>query len=489
MNIQPAEAELRRPDRRALLVTASLLIGLAALLIADTAHAYGRPVTVALVCVFGVVAIASLLGLRAGVIAGLSASLAYNMLFTEPFGRFTIDSLDDLVPIVALNVSAIATGLIAGRLRDRAVAAETSTRRVEELLKFSEDLQSAVTLAQVQAIVRNSLRTPVQLFFQLERELVSPRDAEFGERAARELWDSLLPELRHGDDIAFLLTSSGQRLGILVVRDEDGAVASGNIRLWLPLLALALLRCILAEQLNKADVIRRSEQFKTTLLSSVSHDLRTPLASIAASASSLASLGSELDEDTKMDLLATIQEQCDRLDRLTGNLLNLGRIEGGLAVDEMPVVDAVEVLGMALSRARKLSSVHDFQRDFQIGSAGVRADEPLLEQVFFNVLQNATVHASAGPVRVSAGVSGCALIVSVEDDGPGIPLEIRERVFDRFYQANDRRKARSGSGLGLPIAKGFAEIIGGTITAGPAVPPLRGARIEIALPIDEVPVR
>jgi two-component system sensor histidine kinase KdpD len=252
------------------------------------------------------------------------------------------------------------------------------------------------------------------------------------------------------------------------------------------LLALALLRCILAEQLTQADVIRRSEQFKTTLLSSVSHDLRTPLASIAASASSLASLRSELDEETKIDLLATIQEQCDRLDRLTGNLLSLGRIEGGLAVDEMPVVDAVEVLGMALSRARKLSSAHDFERDFQIASATVRADEPLLEQVFFNVLQNATVHAPAGPVRVSAAVNGKALIVSIEDDGPGIPFDIRERVFDRFYQANDRRKARSGSGLGLPIAKGFAEIIGGTITAGRAMPPLRGARIEIALPVDEV---
>lgn len=463
----------------------AVVIGVTALGLAYSAHLYGRPVTAALISVFGVVAIAALLGLRAGVVAGLIASIAYNLLFTDPYFRFSVDSIDDLVPIIALNFSAIASGLIAGRLHDRAVAAETSGRRVAELLKFSEDLQGAVALAQMEEIVRDSfaLRS-ARLFVESGGELRSTSASAEDENAARELWHSLLPELHDDGRDAYLLTSPERRIGVLLVSSDEGAVTGPDIRVFLPLLTLAIQRCLLAEELTQADVIRRSEQFKTTLLSSVSHDLRTPLAAIAASASSLARFRTELDEPTKVDLLATIQEQCDRLDRLTANLLNLGRIEGGLNVNQMPVVDAVEVLGIALSRARKLNASRGFERDFRVASAAVRADEPLLEQVFFNVLENAAIHTpSEASVKVSAELADGTLLVSIEDDGPGIPSELREQIFERFYQGNDRRQTRSGSGLGLPIAKGFAELIGGTITAGEAALPLHGARIDIALPL------
>jgi two-component system sensor histidine kinase KdpD len=216
----------------------------------------------------------------------------------------------------------------------------------------------------------------------------------------------------------------------------------------------------------------------------VSHDLRTPLAAISASASSLRRFQTELDAETKAQLLEAIEEQCARLDRLTTNLLNIGRIEGGLDVKQMPVIDAVEVLGSALARVRQVHAGHQFEKDFQIKSGAVRADEPLLEQVFVNVLENAAVHTAAGTtVKVSSLPQPGCLLISVEDDGDGIPKADRTRIFERFFQGGSDTRVKSGSGVGLSIAKGFAERIGGSIRACSAERPLRGAKIEIELPL------
>jgi two-component system sensor histidine kinase KdpD len=321
----------------------------------------------------------------------------------------------------------------------------------------------------------------VELHVETNGTLASP----FAERrsdAAEECWISALPELRCGHRAAYLLTSAKRRLGVLVL--DAGAIPDEQVAVLLPLVSLAIQRCILAEQLGEADLVRRSEQFKTALLSSVSHDLRTPLAAISASAGSLAELGRELDDRTRSELLGAIQEQCGRLDRFTRNLLNLGRIEGGLTVEHMPIVDAMEVLGATLGRVRRTSLTHPIERAFAVDCAPVRADESLMEQVFLNLLENAVTHTPAEtPVRVSARVSGDTLVVAVEDNGHGIPEAERERVFERFHQVRANRTHRSGSGLGLSIAKGFTELFGGTIEAGTAHPPLHGARLELRLPL------
>jgi two-component system sensor histidine kinase KdpD len=466
---------------------------LIALVIAYVAQAHGRPVTAALVAVFGAVGIGAILGFRAGAIAGIIASLTYNLLLTDPVLQFSLSSADDLVPIVALNVSAIASGLIAGRLRDRAVAAETLSRQVTQLLHFSEDLQGAVTLAQVENVARDYFGREggaVQLFVAEEEGLLAASECRCGSEVAQKIWKSGLAAAKSSNEHGLLLKSGDRNLGVLVVTAEQGQNSAGPLKVFLPLLTLAIQRCQLAEQLTDADVLRRSEQFKTALLSSVSHDLRTPLAAISASASSLAGFGGQLDEESKTDLLDTIVDQCGRLDRFTTNLLNLGRIEGGLNVEMMPVVDAIEVLGSTLSRIRRLECSQVIERHLQVRSALVRADETLLEQVFFNVLENAVVHTPpSSTIKVEARASDEALLIAVEDDGGGIPDSDLDRIFDRFYQgrSNQRSSSGSGSGLGLSIAKGFIELIGGTIVATTANMPMRGARLEVTIPILSVP--
>jgi two-component system sensor histidine kinase KdpD len=461
-------------------------IGAGALAIAVMAHLHGRPVTAALLAMFGVTAIGALLGVRAGVIAGIIASLSYNLFLTDPLLRLTLPAADDLVPIIALNVSAIASGIIAGRLHDRAIAAESASRLVSELLTFSQALQKALGLDEIEQAARQFIAREegtLQLFIEHDGQLVSPSTSESGEATALEVWHSRLPELRLGDEVGVSLKSGDRRLGVVVV-DAEGTRPADHLMTFLPLLALAVQRWILATKLTETEAIKRSEKFKTTLLSSVSHDLRTPLAAISASASSLRRFQTELDAETKAQLLEAIEEQCARLDRLTTNLLNIGRIEGGLDVKQMPVIDAVEVLGSALARVRQVHAGHQFEKDFQIKSGAVRADEPLLEQVFVNVLENAAVHTGAGTtVKVSSSPQPGCLLISVEDDGDGIPKADRTRIFERFFQGGSDSRVKSGSGLGLSIAKGFAERVGGSIRACSAEQPLRGAKIEIELPL------
>ena len=451
------------------MLTASLvvLIAVTTLVGGYVAHLHGRPVTAAILAVLAVTAVAGLLGLRAGVIAGVCASITYNLLFTDPYLKFSLDTIDDLVPIIALNVTAVASGLIAGRLHDRAVAAEAASRQVEEMLKFSQSLQRALTIAEIGGIARQFLGTDAEIVSSPRRgvQLIAGKETPFD------------------GTTRFDLDSAQGRVGSLRVRGEPDFE---RIEALLPILAMAVQRCELATEVAEAELLRRSEKFKTTLLSSVSHDVRTPLAAIAASASSLASNGADLGEETRQDLLTNIQEQCDRLDRLTTNLLNLGRIEAGLDFQKMPVVDAVEVLGTALGRIRRLDGSHRFDRNFAISSASVRADEALLEQLFYNVLENSVVHTPADTcVRVRAGISNGSLVTSIEDDGPGIAESDRERVFERFYQAANPGRSRSGSGLGLSIARGFAENIGGTMQARcPAGG--TGTRIDITIPLADV---
>ncbi|HWH23157.1 MAG TPA: ATP-binding protein, partial [Allosphingosinicella sp.] len=231
------------------------------------------------------------------------------------------------------------------------------------------------------------------------------------------------------------------------------------------LVSIAAQRCLLLERLSEAELLRRSESFKTALLSSVSHDMRTPLSAITASASSLVRYGDELAEETRQDLLGVIEEQCGRLNRYTSNLLNLGRLQAGLDPGGFMQCDALEALGTAISHARLLAPRQQFEKLYSVDAAIVQADPVMLEQVFYNVLENAVRYGSEEwPVLIRASRADGLLLVEVEDKGRGIAPADRDRVFERFYRAGSE-SGSEGSGLGLSIAKGFTEAFGGSISA------------------------
>jgi two-component system sensor histidine kinase KdpD len=213
----------------------------------------------------------------------------------------------------------------------------------------------------------------------------------------------------------------------------------------------------------------------------MSHDLRTPLSIISASAGSLLSLGDQLPTSDKRDLLRLIEQQSTRLNRFTSKLLSLGRIEGGLAASTMPETDALEVLGAAIVNVRQLAPTRNIRKVVTLEHAMVRADPSLLEQVIYNVLENAVVHTPGDtPILVSVDAKSEKLVIGVEDRGPGVSRADTELVFERFRKSASGSGQEKGLGLGLSISRGFARAIDGDVAI---VPTAEGARFEISLPL------
>lgn len=486
-----------RSERRALeyidaRTTALRAIGLAIAIFALStgaaflAQSLDRHITSAVVYVLGVTLIGSVAGVRSGLGAAVAASVIYNFFLSQPLFRFSISSADEYVPLIVFNLSAIVSGLLAGRLNDRARAAEEAQRQLRLLLDVSSRLQSAVEVSEISAALADAgggLADRMELYVVRNGALASLGSSS-SILTAGQLLDARLPKLVRGTETAFLLSAADMAVGVLVLRRSNGdEYQRFDIEALVNLLGIALERCLLLERLAEAEAVKRSEQFKTSLLSSVSHDMRTPLAAISASASSLSNYGDELPEASRRDLLTVIETQCARLNRYTTNLLNLGRIQAGFEGTAFADIDAVEALGAAVSRAREVGGNHAFEKTIPLDYALVRGDPVMLEQLFFNVLDNA---ARYSPDRscIAVGVEAVKgrLIVAIADEGPGVAPTDLTRIFERFYRGGGA-VTRDGSGLGLAISKGFAEAFGGNIRAESPSRATGGTRVVIELPL------
>ncbi|MDP9415482.1 MAG: ATP-binding protein [Pseudomonadota bacterium] len=475
-----------RPLVRAAALAAFLLAAAGA----TVAEQMDRPVTAALAFLLGVTLVGAWEGLRGGLLAAILASVIYNVFLSDPVFRFSLTSAEDYVPLIAFNLSAAASGFLAGRLKDRALAAESSNRRIRALLEVSHRLQAAVEMEDIPAAIAGfadaGSGSEPEIFVRSEGALLPLQKSSQQVELAQQLLASGEPSLRRGDHKALALSTPAGARAVLVIEwpiTADQSPEQHDLEALVNLLSITLERCLLLKRLSEAELVKRSEEFKTALLSSVSHDMRTPLSAISASASSLTRFGAELHEDMRRDLLSTIQEQCERLNRYTTNLLNLGRIQAGVDHRQFTECDALEVLGAAISRTRTLGGSHRITKKYDVFPAPVRADPVMLEQVFYNVLENAVRYSpEESPVVVSARVIDSDLALSISDAGEGILQADLELVFERFYRSRSSLH-HEGSGLGLSIARGFTEAFGGSIKAERSDKRLGGTTINILLPL------
>jgi two-component system sensor histidine kinase KdpD len=232
------------------------------------------------------------------------------------------------------------------------------------------------------------------------------------------------------------------------------------------------------EQRNRALALQETDRLRTALLNSVSHDLRTPLASIKASASSLLDREVRWDDAERDDFLATINTEADRLTRLVHNLLDMSRIEAGALDPRLIESSVAEVAGPVVRRARAASGqlvVVDVPEELP----PVLADPVRLDQVLTNLLDNARSYAADSPVEVVARQAGDTVELRVVDHGPGIPASERERVFDQFYRVESGRRPE-GTGMGLAICRGIMLAHGGTLRV--ETTPGGGASFVLTLP-------
>jgi two-component system sensor histidine kinase KdpD len=444
------------------------------------AHLNSRPVTTALALIFAVVLVAARHGLRAGIAAGIAVSISYNLVFSDPFLRFGLRSIDDLVPLIGFNLSAVASAYLAGRLRDEARRSRQAHERVDALLSFSQSLQKAVNATDMLLMARQSGGIDAVELHLDDGRVVAPKEQADLALVASHFRQNGPGTIPAPEKRLYMAQDFSRGLLIVLARKE----ISSDLPARMAMLAIAAERWLLTESVVAADVLRRSEDFKTTLLSSVSHDLRTPLAIIGASAGSLLRYPDKLGDEARRELLMSIEQQSTRLNQLTDNLLSLVRIEGGLDSSAMPTVDVLEVLGSALVTARQIAPDRRITKDLQLGEALVRADPSLLEQVLINVVQNAVVHTPPdAAIHVEVAAAPKQVTVAVEDGGAGVSEEDSELIFERFHQARVPGRRHAGSGLGLSIARGFARAVGGDVTVCRRRDGAAGARFEINLPL------
>jgi two-component system sensor histidine kinase KdpD len=312
--------------------------------------------------------------------------------------------------------------------------------------------------------------------------------------AAKWAWQNDRPAGRGSDTLPgakrlFLPMRTGRgAVGVVGIdSDKAGPMLTPDDRRLLDALidqgALSIERVRLVEDMDRVQRTVETDRLRTALLTSISHDLKTPLAAVLGSAGTLRDLADKLTDAEKLDLLTTIIDESERLNRFIANLLDMTKLESGAIVPNAAPHDLSEIVGSALRRAAKILSRHKVELELGANLPMLQLDAVLFEQVLFNLLDNAAKYAPDGTtIRIQGWQETEAVYLQILDEGGGIPAEDLERIFDKFYRAQKADHVRAGTGLGLAISRGFVEAMHGSVTAGNRTD-LAGAVFTIRLPI------
>jgi two-component system, OmpR family, sensor histidine kinase KdpD len=458
-----------------------------------------------LVFLTAVVGVAVRYGLGPSIFASVAASLSYNFFFMPPLYTFTIADPTNVAAFFFFIVIAVIVSNVAAHVRTQALVAMTRARTTESLYSFSRKLASTGTLDDVlwATAYQTALMLNVRVVLLLPeagaivvKAGYPPEDTLDAKdlAAATWAWESDRPAGRGSDTLPgatrlFQPMHTGRgRIGVVGIdSDKPGPLLTPDQQRLLDALmdqaALAIERVRLVEDLDRAKRTAETDQLRSALLTSISHDLKTPLAAVLGSAGTLRGMSDVLDEHEKADLLATIIDEAERLNRFIANLLDMTKLESGAIAPNAALHDLGEVVGSALQRASKIMAQHRVEVDLAQDLPMVEIDPVLFEQVLFNLLDNATKYAPAGTVvRIQSWRDGNSVGLQILDEGEGIPPDDLEHIFDKFYRARKADHVRAGTGLGLAISRGFIEAMHGTITAANRMD-RSGAVFTITLPI------
>ncbi len=477
-----------RPMLRARDYAASLLIVAAALIAGLFLKQYLAISNIALMLLIAVQIVAIAYGLGPALLACIASALASNFFFIPPLYTLTVAEPENVVTLFFFTVTALITSNLTSRVRAQALVARNRVRVTEDLYQFSRKLTGVVlrddllwatayqiaTMLKVRVVILLPQADGIAV-----RAGYPPEDSLDDADLAAATWvwqhgreagrgSNMLPDAKR----LFLPMRTGRGVvGVVGLESDHPApiVNSDQRRLYDALAdqaALALERINLADDVDRARIEAETEKLRSALLTSISHDLRTPLASILGSATSLRSYRANLDDDAQRQLIDTIQEEAERLNRFISDLLDMTRLEAGAIELRTELVDVPDIVGSALRRAAGILELHGVATELSPDLPMVKLDPVLLEQVLFNLLDNAAKYAPPGTtISVLSERSGESVVLKVMDEGDGIPVADLERVFDKFYRVRAGDRQRAGTGLGLAICRGFIEAMGGTIFA------------------------
>jgi two-component system sensor histidine kinase KdpD len=469
---------------------------------------FGGIENVDLVFLTAVVAVAARYGLWPSLLASVTASLLYNFFFLPPVYTFTITDPTNVAAFFFFMVIALLVSNVAARVRSQADTAIGRVRTTESLYAFSRKLAGTATLDDVlwATAYQTALMLKVRVVLLLPEGGVLavksgyPPEDELDQAdlaAANWAWSNDRPAGRGSDTLPgakrlFLPMRTGRgAIGVIGIDDDrTGPLLTPDQRRLLDALvdqgALAIERVLLVEDMDRVKRTVESDRLRGALLTSISHDLKTPLASVLGAASTLRDLGAGLSEAQKSDLIATMIDESERLNRFIANLLDMTKLESGAIVPNAALHDLAEIVGSALRRASKILVHHKVSLELGSDLPMLELDAVLFEQVLFNLLDNAAKYAPGGTtISIRGARDRESVTLQVLDEGNGIPAGELESVFDKFYRVEKGDHVRPGTGLGLAISRGFVEAMHGTISATNRVD-RSGAIITIRLPIPAV---
>ncbi len=462
---------------------------------------------VALLYLLPVMLAASLFGRWPGVFAGLASSLAYNFFFLPPVGTFSVSNPENVVTLLVLLGVAFVTSHFAARARTQADLAGSSARQNAAIAGFARQLTTARTDEELmQAIcaevarlfdVRTALLTPSSAGPVL-RAAYPPEDrlATIEMAAAQWTLDKGQPAGRGSDTLTASdwlfhpLRATDRTMAALGVARDDGRnpIRSDQLQLLMSLIdqaSLVLDRMQIENEMRDVAELRERDRLRAALLSSVSHDLRTPLTAIRAAVDGMRRAPTPA-------LLDEIATETARLNRFVANLLDMARVEAGALRLTLQAIDLTDAVAGALHDTQQILAGREVRIELPADLPMVRVDPQLFHHVLINLLDNAGRYGDPGtPITVTAQRDGMGLTLSVLDEGAGLPPGQEQAVFETFHRLEGSDRSKAGAGLGLAIVKGFADAMGIGVEAANRVAPggarfgLRFGEGLIVRPLDE----
>ena len=452
-------------------------------LIAVVLHHYLSLPNVALVFLFAVLFTAVRWGLRASILASVLSVLVYDFLFVEPHYTLHVSSPQDILSLVVFLIVAFLTSNLTGRIRDQAEAVRLREARTAALYDLG---RIVVGELDAEAIARATAEAAAR-HMRADAVVMLETDGEVTQVAAAREHGGSASERGDGVSISVPLSGATSAIGRLDVwRSQGGSELTQDQRRLLEALAdlaaVGIERARLAGQIADARVREEGDRLQGLLLSSVSHDLRTPLASIIGAATSLIEGSQTYPPDVRDDLALTIREEGERLNRFVGNLLDISRLESGVLRLKRDWADVADIVGAALRSMGVRLEQHELELKIAADLPMVFVDFVLLEQAIVNLLDNAIKYSpQRSAITLSAHQSDGVTAISVADEGIGIPAHELSLVFDKFYRVRRSDRVGAGTGLGLSICRGIMLEHGGRIFAESPLADGRGTRVTIEL--------
>lgn len=429
-----------------------------------------NPTTVGFSLLLLILLISAAWGLRCAIFTAIVATVAYNYFFLPPLFRFTIADPQNWVALLAFLVTAVVASQLSERARRGSVYADQRRREVERLYSFSQQLWLSENVFELLNVIPRYLvesfdLSGAALYLETKQEVYffdAASRSSFPADELKAISDRGEPVLNREKRICFMPVRMGVRTvgalglsGCDLSRESLEAVGS--------LVAISIERCNTVEKLTRSEAARESDRLRSVLLDSVTHEFRTPLTSIKASAETCLS-NPKLDETQRNDLLQVINEESDRLNRLVGEAAEVAQLDSHQLQFHFEIHQIREAIDAAVKRSEQALRRHPLEIIVPEDVPPVRMDLERIIEVLVHLLDNAAKYSPPNtPIQITAELQDSMIVTSVADHGPGIDQMEQEMIFEKFYRGKEQRMIIQGTGMGLPIAKAIVELHGGKI--------------------------